>query len=296
MSKDTNKNEMNMGQRLRMLRVIENLSQEQLAQELNVSEKTISAWETGGREIGLDNAKAICAFFGTPNAWFCFGENYDKLEASLRAKIEAYFEDAEFREKTERILKSCRDKLAHDGLTEKSYMPEFDFTSRQFISYGLFRKDRLPFHNQKIDESAIDTPKSYEYSLDALAREGLEEIAERVDITDVRLSDLVECDSVKIFQRVLDKARREKHYDGGTLWTRQRDVSEEYLQKELNKTLEELSPTLGSFWKIVILLIENGAYYEKQVGYGSDVTCFENVNDVSKTGIVYRLALDMVGK
>lgn len=294
MSENINKNEMDMGQRLRMLREIKNLSQAQLAQELNVSEKTISAWETGGREIGFDNAKSICAFFGASNAWFCFGENYEKLDAALRSKIEAHQESAAFRGKMEKILQICFDRLAQDGLTKKSYAPEFDYSVRKFVSYGLFREDRLPFRNGRIDDNAIFSPKAYEYSLIALAKENLEDIAKRVDLTDIRLSDLAECDSVEIIQMVLDKSKQDKHTERTTVWGDRKDDTEKYLQAELNKTLEKLSPTLGSFWKIVVLLIENGAYYEKQIGWGDDVTCFKTVRDESKTGLVYRLALDKV--
>lgn len=294
MSESTEKNEMTMGQRLRMLREIKNLSQTQLAQELNVSEKTISAWETGGREIGFDNAKLICDFFGTPNTWFCFGENYEKLEASLRAKIEAYFESVEFHGMMEKILQKCLDKLTQDGLTKKSYAPQFDYTKRQFVTYGLFRADRLPFRDGKIDENRITSSSAYEYSLVALGNENLEDIAKRVDLTDIHLSDLVECDSVKIFQMVLDKVKQEKHYEKINFWRDQRDVSEEYLQEDLNKALEFLLPTLNSFWEIIILLIENGAYYEKQEGHGDDVTIFYDVKDVSKTAIVYKLAMERV--
>lgn len=64
-----------MGQKLKMFRELNNLSQEQLGQKLNVTDKTISAWETGEREINLNNAKIICELFNIPNSYFVFNEN-----------------------------------------------------------------------------------------------------------------------------------------------------------------------------------------------------------------------------
>ena len=62
--------ELTMGQKLKMLREINNLSQEQLGQKLHVTDKTISAWETCEREINLTNAKTICELFNIPNSYF----------------------------------------------------------------------------------------------------------------------------------------------------------------------------------------------------------------------------------
>lgn len=56
--------------------------------------------------------------------------------------------------------------------------------------------------------------------------------------------------------------------------------------------LEELNPNLSKFWEIVAFLIENGAYYTKQIGWGSDVVVWKNEKDISKTNLVYRIAKD----
>ena len=45
-----------------------------------------------------------------------------------------------------------------------------------------------------------------------------------------------------------------------------------------------------------MFLIENGAYYTKQYGWGSDVVCWNEKKDVSKTNMVYRIAKDKLEK
>ena len=63
-----------MGKKLRMFRELANLTQEQLGEQLNVSEKTISAWENEEREISLQNAKRICEQFSISEIYFVFNE------------------------------------------------------------------------------------------------------------------------------------------------------------------------------------------------------------------------------
>ena len=49
---------------LKMLRVGKGLTQTDLALELNVNRKTISAWEKGKSLPAVDMIDAICKFFG----------------------------------------------------------------------------------------------------------------------------------------------------------------------------------------------------------------------------------------
>ena len=99
--------ELTMGQKLKMFREINNLSQEQLGQKLNVTDKTISAWETGEREINLTNAKTICELFNIPNSYFVFNENFKSINDKLQNQIRDYIKDMEFRNKVEKVINIC---------------------------------------------------------------------------------------------------------------------------------------------------------------------------------------------
>ena len=67
---------MKFGKRLVELREKRNLSQEELADELNVSRQTVSDWENDKVSIDVDKAAEICRFFGVDmNYLLIEGEN-----------------------------------------------------------------------------------------------------------------------------------------------------------------------------------------------------------------------------
>ena len=75
-----------------------------------------------------------------------------------------------------------------------------------------------------------------------------------------------------------------------------RDISQEYIQNQLNELLEKLNPNLSNFWAIVVFLIENGAYFTKQVGWGDDVVSWSSAKDIARTNYIYRIAKDNISK
>ena len=52
-----------LGTDLKVLRIYKHVSQEKMAEDLNVSRSTISNWETKRREIKLDDAILISDYF-----------------------------------------------------------------------------------------------------------------------------------------------------------------------------------------------------------------------------------------
>jgi len=56
--------------RLKELREEKGLHQVHVAKELDVSEKTISNWETGYRQMDTDTVLKLCAFFGVTADFF----------------------------------------------------------------------------------------------------------------------------------------------------------------------------------------------------------------------------------
>lgn len=66
---------MKFGKRLVELREKRNLSQEELADELNISRQTVSDWENDKVSIDVDKAAEICLFFGVDMNYLIEGEN-----------------------------------------------------------------------------------------------------------------------------------------------------------------------------------------------------------------------------
>lgn len=57
---------MNFGQKLRNLRIQRNMSQQKLADELDISQSAIAAYETGEREPSFAVIQKIADYFGVP--------------------------------------------------------------------------------------------------------------------------------------------------------------------------------------------------------------------------------------
>lgn len=310
--------EMSMGQKLKMLRELNELSQEQLGEKLNVTDKTISAWETGEREINLNNAKAICELFSISNSYFVFNENFNSLDSSLQNKIRNYTDDLAFRGKVDKLIQICKQTLKKDGVPiKKEYLPIFDFENQCFVSYGLFDQAKLPIqapdkrqsnNNQYIsildqshngayvDDTNLENANCYLYDSAKLSQYSLTDILLKHNSDKVELSDLINCNDIEAFKFTLEKTKTKQYFENSSYYSRGRDVSKEHLQFELNTTLENLNSRLPKFWEIVVFLIDNGAFYTKQIGYGDDCVSWKIEKDVSKTNLVYRIAKDKISK
>lgn len=73
---------MNIGEKIKELRKTKNLSQETLADVLNVSRQTISKWETGESNPDFDKIVPLCDFFGISTDELLKGEKF-YLERSI---------------------------------------------------------------------------------------------------------------------------------------------------------------------------------------------------------------------
>ena len=80
----------NLGERLYVLRKNKNLSQEEVAEKLNVTRQTISKWETNQSVPDFDKVIPLCELYGiTPNELFIeIKENDSEKNASLGINLE----------------------------------------------------------------------------------------------------------------------------------------------------------------------------------------------------------------
>lgn len=62
-----------IGRRLAMVRTLAKLTQDEMAESLGVTQGTYSAWETGGRHLGLNSAHAICDVYDVTLDWLYRG-------------------------------------------------------------------------------------------------------------------------------------------------------------------------------------------------------------------------------
>ena len=66
-----------IGNRLKTLRAEHDLSQEKLAEELDIARTTVSHLENGNREPSLYMLMAYAEHFGVSTDWILFGKEYE---------------------------------------------------------------------------------------------------------------------------------------------------------------------------------------------------------------------------
>ncbi len=64
------------GTKIKVLRLINFLLQEELADQLGVSHDAIARWEDGSRNPNRDNFKKICEYFNVPAEFFLIDKKY----------------------------------------------------------------------------------------------------------------------------------------------------------------------------------------------------------------------------
>lgn len=79
---------MTLGNRIKELRVKQNLSQKELAKKLYVSDKTISSWESNRTEPSLDMVYKLSEVFACTSAYILYGESKKgDIETEIRVKL-----------------------------------------------------------------------------------------------------------------------------------------------------------------------------------------------------------------
>ena len=80
---------MTLGEKLQTLRRSRGLSQEQLAEILEVSRQAVSKWENGDSAPDLDRLRAICTYFGVTTDYLIWDEPEDAPGAEKARSREA---------------------------------------------------------------------------------------------------------------------------------------------------------------------------------------------------------------
>lgn len=81
--------------RLKELRKEKKLSQREIAQEMSISEKTLSRWENGESQIKPEKAQQLADFFGVSVGYLLGYSEYRELERALDKTIFSNYPDVE---------------------------------------------------------------------------------------------------------------------------------------------------------------------------------------------------------
>ena len=224
--------------------------------------------------------KDISSFFKLDEEFVVLGSG--KISPKLKDAIKEHMIEFNYFGKIDECIKFCKKKLKQDGLPVNSdTIPKFDKENIKFVSYGAFNKENFPILPFNVDDDLVelfffdyDDPDLITYDLQKLL--DLDLIKDLKNLECIDLSTLHNCDDLNIIREIMDMMEE--------------TLDEDELIDQYNYLLEELNPKLENFWKIIVLLIDNGAYYLK------DTLDDLPEKDESKTNIVYRIAKEHIKK
>lgn len=86
-----------IGKKIILARQQRNVSQSELARQLNITQQCLSNYEHGTRQIPLDVFSAICAFLQAPLSWFLpelqqYGEVISEADVEFLRELKRYAE------------------------------------------------------------------------------------------------------------------------------------------------------------------------------------------------------------
>lgn len=129
---------MKMNDRLRTIRIEKGFTQEELANKMNVSQKTISSWETGRTSPKFEESRRLCELYGCTLEYLTGTKQHDSNDITI--------DDIMFR------LKSF------DVETLKKISDYADFLIEERYKYNKIMEEkkalekRLEAYNKKIQE------------------------------------------------------------------------------------------------------------------------------------------------
>lgn len=295
---------MKLPEKLAYIMKTESMDADDLAKSLDVDSKTVSLWLNGEKEPTLQEYRLLCKRFGVSLDYLSEDNPVTAEDRDCEKKIQNQIE----LEKTEAECKSfkaiCKNYLAKFNIPyDEAILPS---VKNGKIDYGCFNPDTI--------DISLDYSKLLAMKQDALIQ--------AVFPKNVSVEEAIKLDNLSLFKTALGQYEKDLNdfvdkyhnkpserrnsygYAGyGYVDPRSPEFKARQAQQaendrlsktDLNKLLENLNPKLDHFFDFVILLIEAGAHYMKQEGYGDDITCFNDVVDVSKTNFYYAVAKAMV--
>ena len=95
---------MNLGERIFELRKASNLSQEEVADKLNVTRQTVSKWENNQSTPDFDKIVPLCELFGIGAEELLTGKKEDEQNESVDKKEEKVLTKQDVREKSAKVV------------------------------------------------------------------------------------------------------------------------------------------------------------------------------------------------
>lgn len=123
---------MKMNERLRIVRNEHGYTQEELADKMNVSQKTISSWETGRTSPKFEESRRLCELYGCTLEYLTGTKQHDSNDITVD---DIMFRLKSFDVETLKKISDYADFLIEERYKYKKIMEEKEYLEKQLQEY-----------------------------------------------------------------------------------------------------------------------------------------------------------------
>lgn len=123
---------MKMNDRLRTIRIEKGFTQEELAKKMNVSQKTISSWETGRTSPKFEESRRLCELYGCTLEYLTGTKQHDCNDITID---DIMFRLKSFDVETLKKISDYADFLIEERYKYKKIMEEKEYLEKQLQEY-----------------------------------------------------------------------------------------------------------------------------------------------------------------
>ena len=277
---------MTINEKILRLRKARSLTQAELGEKLGVTDKAVSKWEQGNGMPDLEQIQSLSDFFNVSLDYLLKDVARTTGDYQAQHDMEEEEKKTETKGKNDELRDKCKKYLEEQGIADfdEKILP-FVEDDGKTINNGCFDIEG--------DQISLSFEKLKEYKQPDLIRKFFADQitpADAIALDDVQLLKEALKDSQRLSSERNSLIKGYSWVDGSP------EISdyERYQSINLDSLLENLDSKLKNFYYFVVMLIDAGAKYYKQVGEGDDITVFRKVEDTSRTNFFYRIAKDKI--
>lgn len=295
-----------LGERLSSLRQGKEMTQKDLANQLNVSDKTISKWETSENEPSLADVQKLAEIFDVSLDLILKGISIGEKDDLALNNIEEIKRYGEAKQEINNFYKKeCPYKNINvdDLFIIINNKPYAIFDSIMYLDdFDFYNKVNEKFTFVKVVEKRNNNIFGVS-AIDETSKQNKADIAYLSHPYELTLADLKNNNSIEFFEYVV-KDLKEKYKEETEKVKQQRERGYGMGLQDPRTVEEQLSNYLehmeihdiedDTVYEKIIYLIEQGAVFYNRVPYDYDSGGYETLIDTVRTGFTYKICVDHI--
>lgn len=281
---------MNINEKIYLARMIKGTTLSQISGVLGVDEDTIKSWEDGKQSIDFDSIRRVATYFNMSLDYLVEDKPVTNDDKTWVNMVQTYQLEQQKIKECHLLIDKCKKFLASLGCCyDEGVLPSYKDGKIDYGAFVINQEGELSLDKSVLTEmKQADLLKklfSNDISIDAAIK------SDDKELIDIAFANYDRMANYYVDQKAKGLIKENRDYFGRRLESEDEVF---FKNNNLSDRLENLDAELKNYYYIIVCLIDRGACYYKQVGWGDDVTCFNDVEDSSKTAFIYRVAKDML--